>query len=138
MELEETADQVAFIAYVYTILEMLLLFFLQKAIFSLWNLIMTMQFLTFIAVWQIRYPPMTRFILFKLRVITLGEFFDDLEIGQRIAEFLSIGMNEEKITDEQIGEERLGQQSILANFGPTLIILSIVFAVIICIVLILI
>ena len=138
VELEETAEEVSVIAYVYTILEILLLFFLQKAIFSLWNLILTLQFLTFIAVWQIRYPPITRFILFKLRVITRGEFLDDLDFGQIIASALSIETNSEKITDESVGEERLGQQSVLANFGPTLIILSIIFAIIICVVVLLI
>ena len=76
--------------YVYTILEIIGLFTLQKALFSLWTLILTLQFLTYIAAWQIRYPPMMRMILYKLRVITLGEFLDDLQIGDRISKVIGI------------------------------------------------
>ena len=63
--------------------------------------------MTFIAVWQIRYPAILRFILFKLKVITLGEFLDHLKIGEHLAEAFAIPTDNVEITDEKLGEERL-------------------------------
>ena len=110
---------------------------MQKALFSLWNLILTLQFLTYISVWQIRYPKVLGFVLTKLRVIALGEFVDNLEIGKHLAEALSIPSGGDKAVDEKIGEERLGQSSILANLGPSLLVLSIIFVLVILVVLLL-
>ena len=118
-------------------LEVICLFVLQKALFSLWNLILTLQFLTYISVWQIRYPKVLGFVLTKLRVIALGEFVDNLEIGKHLAEALSIPSGGDKAVDEKIGEERLGQSSILANLGPSLLVLSIIFVLVILVVLLL-
>ena len=76
----EIADRISIAAHIYTLLEILGLFFLKKAIFSLWNLIITLQFFTLIALWQIKYPFTLRYALFKLREITLGEFLDRITI----------------------------------------------------------
>ena len=39
------------------------------------------QLFVYIAVWNIRYPSITRFLLYELRKISLGEFLDDLELS---------------------------------------------------------
>ena len=89
--------------------------------------------MTFIAVWQIRYTTALRFILFKLRVITLGEFLDQLKIGESLAEAFEISIDDNKITDEKLGDERLSPR-----LGPTFIVLSIIFAILLLFVLLLI
>jgi len=70
-------------------------------------------------------------------MITLGEFLDDLNIGKRLAEVLSIPATEESITDEKLGDERLGSKNFFASMGPTVIAISIMFALLFLIVLIL-
>ena len=89
--------------------------------------------MTFIAFWQIRYPAVLRFILFKLKVITLGEFLDHLEIGEFLAEAFAIPTDDMEITDEKLGDERLSR-----SFGPTFIVFSIIFAIVLLLVLLLI
>ena len=67
-------------------------------------------------------------------MITLGEFLDDNVFGKRIAEALSILLPDKSITDEKLGDERLGSKNFFASMGPTLIALSIMFALIVLIV----
>ena len=64
------------------LIEVLLLFVAKKLIFSMWVLIMTLQFFVFIARWQIKYPHRLRFLLHEFRRIALGEFMDDLDFGK--------------------------------------------------------
>lgn len=98
----------------------------------MWVLILTLQYFVFIAVWNIRYPNITRFMLYELRKISLGEFFDDLELSKTIPEFFGIEAKESKATEEKVGEERLGSaDSVLFNFGPTLLLGTILFLVVI-------
>ena len=100
----------------------------------MWTLILTLQFFVYIASWNIRFPPITRFLLHELRKISLGEFLDDLEIGKHILEPIGIVAQSDSATDEKVGEERLGSsKGVLSNFGATLILISIGFIVLIAI-----
>ena len=100
----------------------------------MWILILTLQFFVYIAAWNIRFPPITRFLLHELRKISLGEFLDDLEIGKHILEPIGIVAQSDSATDEKVGEERLGSsKGVLSNFGATLILISIGFIVLIAI-----
>ena len=47
--------------------QIIMLFLLQKVIFSLWHLINMLQFFVYIALWQINYPRLTSVILMELR-----------------------------------------------------------------------
>lgn len=84
------ADTAAQVGIATSIWEVVMLFFFKKILFSLWILILMLQFFVFMALWQVRYPPNTRFLLFELRRIVLGEFMDDLEVGATISSELGI------------------------------------------------
>ena len=102
----------------------------------MWTLILTLQFFVYIASWNIRFPPITRFLLHELRKISLGEFLDDFEIGKHVLEPIGIVSQSDSATDEKVGEERLGSgKGMSSSFGATLILASIGFAVLIAIVL---
>lgn len=77
----DQAKTAASVGVALSIWEIILLFFFQKTLFSMWILILTLQFFVFIAVWSIRYPSVIRFLLYELRKISLGEFMDDLELS---------------------------------------------------------
>lgn len=94
-------------------------------------LILTLQFLVYIATWQLRTPTRSRFILFELKRIALGEFMDDLDVGNEIAGVLGIEIDNTNAVDEEVGEERLGSGSPFSNFGATLLLGSILFTVVI-------
>ena len=112
-----------------------MLFFFQKTLFSMWVLILTLQFFVFIAVWNIRYPNITRLVLFELRKISLGEFVDDLQLSEKIPALLGIDFKAKSATEETVGEERLGSQTgVFHNFGPTLLLGSCVFFFIIAVI----
>ena len=66
-------------------------------------------------------------------MITLGEFLDKLKIGETLAEAFEIPIDDSEITDEKLGDERLSRR-----FGPTFIVLSIIFAILLLLVLLLI
>ena len=89
-ELVKKAEAAKNVGIAVTIWEIVMLFFFKKILFSLWLLILMLQFFVFIALWQVRYPPNTRFLLFELRRIVLGEFMDDLDIGNTISTELGI------------------------------------------------
>ena len=103
----------------------------------MWILILTLQFFVYIATWNIRYPSTLRFLFYELRKISLGEFLDDLDIGKYVIEPLGIKMESSSGTDEKVGEERLGSsEGVFSSFGPTMLIVSVLFALIIAIALI--
>ena len=52
----------------------------------MWILILTLQFFVYIAMWQVRYPSMIHFLLYELKRVTLGEFIDDLPVGDILME----------------------------------------------------
>ena len=45
---------------------------------------MTLQFYVFILMWQIRFPAILRFTFYELKKLALGEFLDDLKIGETV------------------------------------------------------
>ena len=46
-----------------------------------WPLINTLQFVVFIALWNIKYPKNLRRVMHEIKRIALGEYLDDLELG---------------------------------------------------------
>ena len=136
-EFEELVSQAATAKSVgmgLAIWEIILLFFFKKTLFSMWILILTLQFFVYMATWNIRYPRVMKFLLHELRKISLGEFLDDLEIGGNILRLLGINSEKKTVTEEVVGEDRLGsRKDIFANFGSTLILASLgmVFVVIV-------
>mmetsp|Transcript_1153 Transcript_1153/g.1718 ORF Transcript_1153/g.1718 Transcript_1153/m.1718 type:complete len:185 (+) Transcript_1153:2442-2996(+) len=98
----------------------------------MWVLILTLQFFVFIAVWNIRFPKITRFLLHELRKISLGEFIDDLEVSTRIPAFFGIESEVSSGADEKVGEDRLGSKDgIFSNFGAAMILASSVLVMIV-------
>ena len=87
---------------------------------------------------------MTRFSLYELRKIALGEFLDDLDLGNIINDIFGIDSGAAASDDNQVkdivGEERLEHngQGVFSSFGPTFIIASSILLCFIVIVLILI
>ena len=101
IEQVETAAKIGIAA---TITEIVVLFAAKKLIFSMWVLILTLQFFVFIAVWQIRYPDRIRFLLHEFRRIALGEFLDDIDFGKEIAQFIGLPTREDSVADVTVGE----------------------------------
>ena len=66
--------------------EIVLIFLAKKFLISMWILILTLQFFVYIAMWQVRYPSMIHFLLYELKRVTLGEFIDDLPVGDILME----------------------------------------------------
>ena len=100
--------------------QIIMLFLLQKVIFSLWHLINILQFFVYIALWQINYPRLTSVILMELRKIALGEFLEELQIGKNLAEFFGIPSDsgsESDLKEDQVGIQRLGSKFISQNLG---------------------
>ena len=93
----------------------------------MWVLILTLQFFVFIAAWNIRYPHETRFMLYELRKICLGEFLKGLDLSM-----IGFDSSDSSPAEEKVGEERIGVgQSILSIFGPTFTICSIGFIILV-------
>ena len=84
LEAEKQAQQIASASLAFQIVELVLIFAFQKVLFSMWMLILTVQFLTFMSYWHINYPLIPLFVLSELRKITLGEFLDDIDFGDSI------------------------------------------------------
>ena len=96
-------------------------------LFSLWILINILQFFVYIALWQITFPDLTRTILLGLRRVAMGEFMDDLEIGDRLAEFFGLSAASESkddLNNEKVGNERLGSKFISENMGVTFTLIA--------------
>ena len=64
-----------------TIWELVIIFLFKKVLFSMWVLILILQFFVYIATWQVRYPSILTFILYELKRIALCEFMDDFDFG---------------------------------------------------------
>ena len=58
--------------------QMLVLFSLQKVLYSLWTLINILQFFIFIGLWQVVYPDVTGVIMIEIKRISNGEFLEGL------------------------------------------------------------
>ena len=114
-----------------SIWEIILIIVFKKVLFSVWVLILTLQFLVYIATWQLRTPSGSHFILYELKRIALGEFMDDLDVGTEVAGVLGIEIGDSNAVDEEVGESRLGTGSAFSNFGATLVLGSILFLLLI-------
>jgi len=68
-----------------TFAEFCILLVFNKVLSSMWTLILTLQFVLYIAVWQINFPQETRLVLFELRKVALGEFMDNIPFGDTLA-----------------------------------------------------
>ena len=55
---------------------------------------------------------MLNFVLYELKRVALGEFMDDIDIGDTINEALGMPPSELTPAEEQVGEERLGTGSV--------------------------
>lgn len=80
-EILEAAETAAQISVAVTIWEIIIIMAFKKVLFSMWILILTLQFFVYMATWQVRYPGTLHFLLYELKRIALGEFMDDLDIG---------------------------------------------------------
>ena len=80
-ELVETAKSAATVSFAVTIWQLLMFFSLRKALVSMFTLINVTQLIVTMLSWQVNLDATLRIVLYKLRSVVLGEFFDDLEIG---------------------------------------------------------
>ena len=78
------AGNAAVIGVGLSIWQIIMCFFLRKAISSMWILINTVQFIVYMSLWQINYEPVLRVFFRELKRIVLAEFFDDLAICQKV------------------------------------------------------
>ena len=62
----------------------------SKAINSMWILINTNQFLAYQSMWQFNYSSFCRFILEEIKRISLGEYVDKAEIGNKIRKIFGL------------------------------------------------
>ena len=89
-ELKQTAVKVGGALAIWQIIILLVA---NKVLKKVWLLINCLQFFVYIAIWQVNYPKFIKLLITELRRTTLGEFMDDLEIGQHVSEFLNIPLS---------------------------------------------
>ena len=72
-----------------------------------------------------------------MKRIALGEYLDDLELGDKVGGFFGVSESKDDAADvEKVGEDGEGDaKSFLDNFGVSLILFSIAFVLFIVIVL---
>ena len=98
----------------------------------MWILFNTVQFLVFIGMWQINYSRSIQVLLFEIKRIFLGEYIEDLEVGQKMSNAFGIETrNKLEQPEDNIGEDRLGSNDVFGNFGITLILAIFVFLLLI-------
>ena len=116
-----------------SILEVIGCAFMGKTITSMWLFINTLQFIVFLGIWQISTSDRLRATQVEVKRISLGEYFDDIDIADSMGiEFLQ---KDEAEPSEEIGEERMGDSDPLKNLGTTFILLTFVFILVILIIL---
>ena len=128
------AERAAQISLAVTVWEIIVIFAFKKVLFSMWVLILTLQFFVYISTWQVRFPSTLKFILYELKRMALGEFMDDLDLGGSIMSGLGLESGKTSSADEKVGEARLGATSPLESFGPTLLLGSMLFFLLIFII----
>eukprot|EP00353_Schmidingerella_taraikaensis_P012373 CAMPEP_0185571574 /NCGR_PEP_ID=MMETSP0434-20130131/3613_1 /TAXON_ID=626734 ORGANISM="Favella taraikaensis, Strain Fe Narragansett Bay" /NCGR_SAMPLE_ID=MMETSP0434 /ASSEMBLY_ACC=CAM_ASM_000379 /LENGTH=362 /DNA_ID=CAMNT_0028187075 /DNA_START=218 /DNA_END=1303 /DNA_ORIENTATION=+ len=124
----ELAASIATTSLTVTCVEFAILLAFNKVLTSMWIFILTLQFLLYIAIWKINLPEITRIVLFELRKVALGEFFDNIPIGDELAKFFNIPSKEDSSTEQKMDETRVGSADIFASFGPTLVLVSAILA----------
>lgn len=131
LDLTVQAEKAAQVSLVITFIEVLIIFVFKKVLFSMWVLILILQFFVYIAVWQVRYPKLLTFIFYELKKIALGEFMDDIDFGGTVLQTFGIDYSKSSATEEKVGEDRLGSSDPLAFFGPTMLIGTALFIILI-------
>ena len=135
LELQENAKKAVSAGIAVSIWQLVIIVLFKKVLFSMWVLILTLQFFVFMSMWQVRYPHTLTFLLSELKRIALGEFMDDFDVMGIVMEWL--GNEQSKTsspTDEQVGESRLGTADAMSSLGPTLMLASMGFLLLIIIV----
>ena len=56
----------------------------------MWILFNTAQFLVYIGMWQINYSRPIQVLFFEIKRIFLGEYIEDLEVGQKMSNAFGI------------------------------------------------
>ena len=64
-EILEAAETAAQISVAVTIWEIIIIMAFKKVLFSMWILILTLQFFVYMATWQVRYPGTLHFLLYE-------------------------------------------------------------------------
>ena len=102
----------------------------------MWILINTSQFIVYIGMWQINFSDNLGVFFNEIKRVFLGEYIDDLAIGHKISNTLGFETNND-IDDpgQKVGLDRLGSTDISANFGPSFILGTICFILLIIMVL---
>ena len=109
--------------------EIALCFFFGKFLSFMWILINALQLVVLLGIWQILYPDFLKVVFKELKRVSWAEYFDDLEIGRRMNEFLfgTDSQQDVKLTSDRLGEERLGSSNIFESLGVSVLILSLLF-----------
>ena len=135
LELQENAKKAVSAGIAVSIWQLVIIVLFKKVLFSMWVLILTLQFFVFMSMWQVRYPHTLTFLLSELKRIALGEFMDDFDVMGIVMEWLGFEQSKSSSpTDEQVGESRLGTADAMSSLGPTLLLASIGFLLLIIIV----
>ena len=137
--LKELASKVAIAGVSYSILEIILCFTLRKALNKMWIFICAIQFIVYIGTWSIQYPEELRFLLYELKRVVNGEFFDDLPVGEYIKEHVLMcdSVEETEFPQQKIGNDRLGEKDINCSYGPSFVAMTAILAVLILLILLL-
>ena len=87
-------------AVIISILQLVLIFSLNKTLTSMWVLLNNLQFFIFIGQWQIRYPSYCQTIFDEMTKIALGQYFDDFEFGNKVQDELGIQTKDDEVVEE--------------------------------------
>lgn len=122
------ADTGAAVGTTFSLLEIFLCFSLGRFLALMWILINALQFVVFFGIWLITFPNLLTVVLNELKRATWGEYVDDLEIGDRISEFLW-GANSETSENsmQKTGDDKLGSPNLFKSIGISVLILSFLF-----------
>ena len=101
----------------------------------MWVLINTAQFLVYIGMWQIKFPATTRTLLNEAKRLFLGEYFDDLNIGENLGHAIGIETDKSDNPGGEVGLDRLGSTSLASNFGVTFIVGGVIFVLLVVLIL---
>ena len=63
-------------------------------------------------------------MLDEFKRIYLGEFIDDLKIGEKMMKAFTIDGDYSEVPEEKLGTDRVGEKSFFANFGATFFFLN--------------
>ena len=125
--------------------------FLAMGLKYLWNIMNLLQFLIFMQMWTITFPPTTRIILEQLRSLALLEFIptesftrffkkilgmsEDGDCDEESSETCeSTDTSEESVASQETGIDRVGSNDLMDNMGAMLAIAFIILciAVLLC------